>query len=785
MKIKNIKKISTMALLVQGVLITQSAAFAVEKNVEITGLGVTHKSAKFGEYTGLSDTNVDGNFEILSGYSKEDQDSENTSRWSVVGKDLGTTSRSVNAAVSNQGKWKLSAGFDELRHNISDSYQTPLVGAMGGNSFTLPTSFGTVNGTTTPGAQPTTRALDANQLSMIHSQSVGTTRSNSSFGSTYIVNDHVDVQFAFNHLEQSGAKLVGSGSQGGINTPNQTGPGATVDTWKAEAVFILMNPTKYKTDTFDLSTNWKNDNGHLTASYFGSIFRDGFNSVSWENNETNAVGDGSKKTGYCASGGGVVCTYEYNSMSTAPNNDYHQVGLQGGYNLPFSTKVASSVSYGIGTQKDSYLSGDLPEVTNAGATTVQTMQTNGLPAQNLAGKIIQTHGDVKFTNTSFDKLQLNAGFKYNRRENESPSKYYKYYNLGGTAASKQYTGINNPYSNYRSETELSGDYRLTSAQKVRLSWETDKYKRWCDNAAHGLECVGSTGSFENRVKLDYRLKATDDLHFNAGYTYGKRTVEDVAHYMTPIGSEATIQSAQMDGKDILGFVSLPFAARNEHIVKLGSTWEFNEKLDFSLNGSLTRDHFESTIGVQKMDNNYASVDGSYAINENNSVTSYLSYQAGERTMHNANDGDTTTLPTNFWDNETKDTSSSLGVSTKHSGLMGGKMEITSDLAYSIDQTKISTQVPYDPTNCALSTNLSCGDLQPIKDTRITFKITDSYQLNSNSKVTLGYIFEKRKVEDYYYNGYQNGNTPLRIMPDGEQAPTYTVSLIAASYSYMF
>ena len=62
-------------------------------------------------------------------------------RWKLNGANLGTTSRSLDGSVSDQGKWKLNLGYDELRHNITDTFQTPLQGNPGGNNFTLPARF--------------------------------------------------------------------------------------------------------------------------------------------------------------------------------------------------------------------------------------------------------------------------------------------------------------------------------------------------------------------------------------------------------------------------------------------------------------------------------------------------------------------------------------------------------------------------------------------------------------------------------------------------------------------
>src|SRR5450830_1900001 len=159
MKTNKVLAASTLTLAVQGALLAMfagpSLVFAADelmdqliqpvKSVEIGVSGVSDSSAKFGEYTGLnkSGANLIGNFSIRSGDAY--QQSGGIKRWELKGTDLGTTSRELRGSVSNQGQWNLGFGYDELQHNISDTFQTPLIGSMGGNSFTLPSNFGVIN----------------------------------------------------------------------------------------------------------------------------------------------------------------------------------------------------------------------------------------------------------------------------------------------------------------------------------------------------------------------------------------------------------------------------------------------------------------------------------------------------------------------------------------------------------------------------------------------------------------------------------------------------------------
>lgn len=120
--------------------------------------------------------------------------------------------------------------------------------------------------------------------------------------------------------------------------------------------------------------------------------------------------------------------------------------------------------------------------------------------------------------------------------------------------------------------------------------------------------------------------------------------------------------------------------------------------------------------------------------------------------------------------------------------MGGKLELTGDLSYSLDKSRYSTQVPYTLVSgvaCSASTALTCGDLPDIKSQLTTLKLTGIYALDKSSKVSVAYMYQQLKSDDYFYNTYQYGYTGLRVMPTNQLAPNYSVNLVAVSYIYNF
>jgi MtrB/PioB family decaheme-associated outer membrane protein len=778
MKTNNQKlTVGVLALAVQGALIAMASVPAQAQDATVADLttpdnyveiGISNtsdKSAKFGEYNGLNKKGADliGNFSVKGGAYGSETDAK---RWSVHGSDLGTDSRELGATISNQGQWKLGINYDELRHNISDSYQTPQQGSMGGNAFTLSPNFGTYNGQ----ANPSTRTLNATQLGAFHTEDVSSTRKNTSLNAGYIFNPQFSLNFDYNHLDQSGAKLIAGGALGGAAA---SAPSA--GTWRGESVAVLMNPTNYTTDTFNLALNWTGDKGFMTAGYYGSLFKDGYDRLTWNNAALSTAGITT-----CASGGGN-CTYELNTMSTMPDNQFHQFNLTGGYTLSPATKLAGGLSYGRNTQNDSFLTNQM---------------WGALPKSSLDGLVVTTHADLKLTNQTTKDLTLSAGMKYNKRDNRTSSDTYKFTNIAGGND----TATSAPLSYEKRQYELAADYRLGRNNKIHVAYENESYKRWCNNYATdgnnpgGANCLVSPSNNEDKLNLTYRRAFNDAVQMNIGYTYADRKSEFDHLAVTPIG--VTVGLGIINAADVVGFVPAFEASRKQDILKAGVNWQASEKLSFGISGKYANDKYtDSPLGVQNGRTQGVNLDAAYNYAANGTVSAYFTWQNRKRDLRSAevasNASSKTTYAalagiavTGIWTNAMEDDGSIVGITFDQKELLGGKLALNGDLSYSDDKTSYSTSVPYNAA-CSGAGVLTCGSLPDITSKVLRMKLTGTYQLDKVSKIAAGYIYQNRKSNDYYYNTYQYGYTPNRVMPTNEQAPNYNQNVIFAAYNYSF
>lgn len=759
--------------------------------VEIGVENTSKDSAKFGEYNGLNKKGAEliGNFKIRGGDAYHAFEGGNgINRWEVKGIDLGTTSRELGGTVSNQGKWSLGIGYDELRHSITDSYQTPFQGLMGGNGFTLPTTFGVIN-TTAPGANGLTPAQQAS----FQKQDVHSDRKNASFNAKYIIDSSWDVKFDFNHLAQSGAKLLGvAGEQAG-------GPVLAGITWAGQTPLVLMNPTNYTTDNFNLALNWGGEKGHVSASYFGSMFRDGYNGVSFNNPFVKgAVVAGVNSTGTQPG------SFPVDTMSTMPGNNFNQLNLSGGYAFTSATKLTGGLSYDRNIQNEAYSASGI-------------MAAGGLPQNSLNGLVVSNRADLKLTNQTTTNLLLSAGLKYKQRDNRTASSTYTWSDINEVATSNN-ASVNTPMSNKKTQFELAGDYRINQNQKLRLSYENEQIRRWCNNAAannqqgslnaavtgvsayYAATCAQVPDSKEDKLAANYKLKASEDLSFSAGYAYSKRKSDISLSYYNPMQAVNTPAGTGSvgEGFNVAGFMASFQASRKEQLYKAGVNWQANEKLSLGLNSRYTDDKYDSTYGVQNGKSWSLNLDTSYNYDDHSSVFAYATTQNSSRDLTDLYGVAATTatatrlnIPVGAtWSNRLKENDTTIGLGTKKSGLMGGKVELGGDLTYTLGKSGYGTQQNFASADlggntCGSAFYLTCGDLPDIRNELLQLKLGGGYKIDKASKVMLGYMYQRQKSSDYFYNAYQFGATPTTLLLTNQQAPNHSVNVVSASYIYTF
>ena len=738
------------------------ALICPENYFELGAQGASRSSTKFGEYNGMPYRGPYGvgNFNLAGGdgYCQ----GGGAMRWQFTGTDVFTNSRTLSATAGVQGQWSLGLMFDQLRHYTTTGYQTPFLGG-GGNVLTLPSNFGVIN----TGVNGGSRSLTPTQLAAFNDVNVNNTRKNFTLTGGYNINNEWDVKLNFKHIDRSGAKLIG----GGTDLIDMTA--ASGYNFAGEASGLRMNPTNDRTEQISLSANWVGEKAYASFEYYGSLYHADYLGLSFAN--PFVTGAGAPATGTVLAGGLPMDT-----MSLPPSNLLNQLNVTGGYVFSRQTKLSGGLSLGLNTQNSSFLN----------TFTTNPMTVTSLPRNSLDGRVVNTHADARLTHQFTPALGLNTGFRFDNRDNRTPVATYSYYTLAGDGITPSIVSPTNaPMSLRHTVADATLDYRLSKTQRVSLGYTYDHMQRWCssDIAANtqglianpsayyvdGASCAQVPRSTDNSLSLNYKLSLSDTVRVGAGYTFADRDAT-ISSFYNPM-------QAYPQGYPNYGWLAYFQAPRREHVLKLRTDWQVTPSLDLGLTGQYTYDDYtQSTLGIQNGHAGNINFDATYQVSDNMSYGFYASWQ--KRSLYHLNSSDhSPTAPVNtLWSNHLSDSDIDIGITGKQK-FMHDKFQLTEDLSYNYGRSAYGTALV---ANIAPAVGNS-GNVPPITNKIIQFRLVGSYQIDKKSRINVGYVFQRILSSDYMYNGYAYGYTPSGMMPANLRSPNYKLHVLFVTYRYTF
>ncbi len=768
--------------------------------ISFGGMWVQHDSDLFGQYNGLENSGQTllGDFSLRGGNGYGQQPGANT--WFVQGKNLGTTSRSLSAGVADQGTWSLGLSFDQLRNYGGDSLDsnpgnilTPLVGAPGGNSFSLPSGFGYVstndNGTAliTPGTA---------QAQFFHTDQLYVQRNTTKFNASHQLNKQWNITFNWTNIRESGSILASAISDALTGSPSTgaTGYGDPA----GQDLIGLPYPTQYKTNNFTLALNWQGEKGFFTGAYYGSMFHDDYNAVYFPNMYQCT---GLPQVATCANTGAAAnSTYPTDLQELPPSNTDNELQLSGGWNLNAKTQLVGGYTYGRNTQNTAYAYEPAQIVAynafNDPSTTTVPLGT--LPATSLNGRVINQHANWSITNQTTRDLTLSAGMIYSKRDNQTASNLYSFQAPdGGNVNDDEFSVYNVAMSNSHLQTKAAADWRFMPGQRLHLALQNEKIERWCDSApfmgmlvnidkatgatSPATSCAAVPESKENSAKLDYFLTPGGSLSFRGGVKWANRKSTVNAAYYNPITDAA---AANQGGEnDYAGWVAFFDASRRQVQGHFGVTWTPSSVFDVSLDGAFGNDQYpDSTLGMQNGHDATVDLQGDYQFSGNTMGTAYATWQMTDsKSLNQSGRG-------YDWTTGLKDQAVTVGASFSQKGLMADKLTLLADLSYSVDTNSASSNVVATGGYSCASSRATCGSAPDIKTEITRLNLSGNYKFDKKSSVRVGYMVARWNVSDYLFANYQMGITPGNVLPwylPGGGNPSVTQNAVYAEYTYSF
>jgi MtrB/PioB family decaheme-associated outer membrane protein len=636
-------------------------------------LPAKHRRRRRRQYNGLAQQGgfAIGDLDLRGGGS---YDSDSLMRWRLQGNDLGLDTRSGEFDLREQGIFKFNLGYDDIRDNISDTYQTPYMG-VGSTLLTLP---GNWIKPVVPQVSPT--SLNFRSLSPTAGQGEAISPAGALVAPTpaqvetldeIVLNDvgayhrtdlHTDrkrddVGFDFNlskHLE-----LTGSVRQ---ETQNGLQPIGAVTSAVAENSVILPNVIDTRTDQFNLGLQYGQPKGFVQVGYYGSVFTNHVRGISWQ--DPNAPTD--------------VAT-----LSSAPSNQFHQLNVGGGYNFLPAMKVTADFSYGRNTQNEAFLT--------------DPSMPLGLPESSLHGRVITEAANLKLVMRPMSKLSVIAHYKYDNRENRTPIDTFVFYDVNmsksataspfnaalGLAPNTLGSNVNifddRPESIKKNQVDLDADYALRPGQKLAMGFQWQDTQSNCNDS--WINCVNADDMVERTLHADWHASLLENVSAGLNFSYAQRRVNydsnawlalvpmanvipgaptvgattSVYGYLaqtgltgwgplvgfptTPLAGNAAIFSpnnnivpqslygSRDNVSELPGMRRFDMANRDRNRLRSSMDWQATERLSAQGSLELSDDHYDqSTYGLQRATNWAASLDTSYALGERLVVSAFYTHE---------------------------------------------------------------------------------------------------------------------------------------------------------------
>lgn len=639
---------------------------------------VSDDSAKFGEYTGLNEqgayavAGADGRYRGKQGLWLD-----------LAALDLGLDSRSVDIEGGRRGGYQLHLSYWQLPHNISDTAVTPFV-AAGTTVLTLPSTW------THAG---TTRAMNALDASL-HGVDLATERRRFDLGGSMTPARHWAFGVNVRHEEKTGTR----------------GMGGTFVFNEAQ----LAAPVDYRTDQIDAAAAYSAANFQGRIAYYGSLFANDTAALAWENP-------------YAALGGSTL-----GQLALAPDNEFHQLLLSGGYRLHERARVTADVAVGRMTQDEAFL----PYTVNT------SLATQPLPRRSLDGRVDTLSGALKLNATPLDKLRINVSLTYNDRDNRTPTAVYEWITTDAGAAQPR---ANLPYSVTRTVASLDGVYALTPGIRVYAGCSYDEHERDLQEVVHTKDesCWGKAS-----------VSATELVDVSLMWTHAQRTGSNY----NPNPDGTPLQNPLMRLYNL--------ASRDRDEVKLRVDLTPGERFEIGLDGHVAWDsYYKSVIGLLDARSWAAAADCAWMLAEKITATCYVSHEQIESRQANAE----RLAAAPLWFGNSTDTTDTASAGLRYHAR--DRLDFGLDYTYARSTGEIGIR----------SAVVGFPDLE----TRLTSgRLYVDFAPKARLTLRLAYWYERYRSEDWA----RDGVTPATIdnvLAFGEASPAYRVNVVTLSGRYEF
>lgn len=521
-----------------------------------------------------------------------------------------------------------------------------------------------------------------------------------------------------------------------------------------EDMINLPAPVNYRTQNFELKTEYATKTYQLQLGYSLSAFDDKYSALVWDNifSDTDAVGDSSR---------GRLTLY--------PDNMAQSISFNGAYNLPFySTRLFSSFSYGWWVQNEDFL----PYTINP------AIPTFPLPARSLGGEINPMLLALEMVTRPHKNLTLKGRYRLYDLNNSAKSYVWDYVSTDNLVVLNN-SRINLPAEYRKENLDISAAYNFTEKLTGTLFYGLE---RW-DRKHREVE-----DAEENRYGAKLDFKPHKRVLMRASYAHSLR---DLHKYSTEESVDASFPLDPSPGfnKILPELRKYDQAERERDEVRALIQIAATKSLDFSVSYNLTRDDYHrSAYGLLNNNADAIGIDFAWAPHERFSLHGLYTheiYQYDMKSRLRIAGFSSYDIPVNDWVSSARDRVDTylLGANV---WLIKDKLDMETSYINSFGSGFTHTRALGDPTD-PLFLVTTAVDYPKIKNRLQELEVSFRYSILENLSIKVGYALEKYSRADFQTAGLAPlfAAGPTNMVTLNEIAGDYEAHLFSSTLNYKF
>ncbi|MBI4357002.1 MAG: MtrB/PioB family decaheme-associated outer membrane protein [Gammaproteobacteria bacterium] len=711
------------------------------------GLGsISQDSFKFGEYTGQEEKGpyVIGNLNIhrLGTVDSTTLDNDAALYWILKGRALGLNSRELGLETGVQGDYKLWVGYDQLPKFQTDTAKTPFRG-VGGDTLTLPAGW--VAATTTAGMTALNSSLQ--DLKISHE------RKNYKIGFSKLFGSHWGFKTQYQHETKEGKTITGAVIGNSGANPRSV---------------LIPQPIDYVTHQFEAVLEFTGQKGQFELGYYGSLFNDKENSLTWENPYSTIT---TPPPGWSAAAGFPT---GQGRIGLPPDNQFHQILASGGYAFTKNTRLTMYGAVGRMTQDETFL----PYTVNSGLTAATP-----LPRTSLDGRIDTTLFDLHLLSHPLDPLNLIAHYRYDDRDNQTPQAQYIYIggdsqNQGTVTTTNDKVRTNLPYGFKQQKLKGEADYEIWARTHLQGRYEYEETKRTFSEVKK---------TKEHTYKVELRKNASElvrgGVRFLQGFRRGSTYQGNLPYLLSYSNSFTGAQAANvrfdnhplmrkfnLGNRDRTQFGAFVMAEPHEMAtVQLAVDWNDN-------------DYPRSTLGLRGSEGQIYTFDAALAPKDGLTAHAFYTYehlksdQKGRYFLGGAPKAIQSADSTRDWTAKQRDGVDTIGLGFEATPNLS-KWKGGAEYTYARSRGKVHVRTGPSLVPAAINLPLLTTELHRL-DVFLKYKIKESLSTKFNI------LYEKFNSQDWALDN-TTATTLAGVILTGEKSPDYSVTVFGVSLLYAF